>query len=50
MVVTCCYIIDVAIPGDARVAQKEAEKIEKYSELRRELQSSGKLKQKSFRL
>ena len=33
-----CYIIDVAIPGDARVPQKEAEKIEKYSDLRRELQ------------
>ena len=27
-----CYTIDFAIPVDARVAQKEAEKIEKYSD------------------
>ena len=33
-----CFIIDVAIPGDARVPQKEVEKIEKYNALRRELQ------------
>ena len=39
-----CYIIDVAIPGDARVAQKEAEKIDKYSDLRRELQKLWKVK------
>ena len=41
-----CYIIDVAIPGDARVPQKEAEKIEKYSDLRRELQKLWKFKAK----
>ena len=41
-----CYIIDVAIPGDARVPQKEAEKIEKYSDLRRELQKLWKVKAK----
>ena len=41
-----CYIIDVAIPGDARVAQKEAEKIEKYCDLRRELQKLWKVKAK----
>ena len=41
-----CYIIDVAIPGDARVAQKEAEKIEKYIDLRRELQKLWKVKAK----
>ena len=31
-----CFIINVAIPGDARVHQKEVEKIEKYNYLRRE--------------
>ena len=41
-----CYIIDVAIPGDARVPQKEAEKIEKYNDLRRELQKLWKVKAK----
>ena len=41
-----CYIIDVAIPGDARVPQKEAEKIEKYSDLRGELQKLWKVKAK----
>ena len=30
--------MNVAIPGDARVPQKEGEKIEKYNDLRRELQ------------
>ena len=33
-----CYIIDVAISGDARVPQEEAEKIGKYSDISRELQ------------
>ena len=37
---------DVAIPGDARVQQKEAEKIEKYSDLRRKLQRLRKVKAK----
>ena len=32
-----CHIIDVAIPGDARVPRKEEEKIEKYRELAFEL-------------
>ena len=41
-----CYVIDVAIPGDARVGQKEAEKIEKYSDLRTELQKLWKGKAK----
>ena len=32
-----CIIIDVAVPGDCRVYDKESEKIEKYQELKREL-------------
>ncbi|MBV2145214.1 MAG: hypothetical protein KTM48_00480, partial [Wolbachia endosymbiont of Pissodes strobi] len=30
-------IIDIAIPGDARIAEKETEKIQKYQELGREM-------------
>ena len=32
-----CFITDVAIPRDARVHQREVERIEKYNDLRREL-------------
>ena len=32
-----CVIIDVAIPGDCRIREKEIEKIEKYHNLKREL-------------
>ena len=32
-----CLIIDVAIPGDCRIREKEIEKIEKYQNLKREL-------------
>ena len=32
-----CFIIDVAIPGDKRIAAKEEEKVEKYQELRQEI-------------
>ena len=32
------YIIDVAIPGDARIVQKEQEKIEKYQHLKVEVE------------
>ncbi|XP_072169447.1 uncharacterized protein [Diadema setosum] len=32
-----CTIVDVAVPGDSRVAEKEKEKIEKYQDLAREL-------------
>ena len=32
-----CFIIDVAIPEDARVTEKEMEKVEKYQDLRREV-------------
>ena len=33
-----CLLIDIACPFDTRVANKEKEKIEKYQDLRRELQ------------
>ena len=32
-----CIIIDLAIPGDCRIREKEIEKIEKYHNLKREL-------------
>ena len=32
-----CVIIDVSIPGDCRICEKEVEKIEKYQNLRRAL-------------
>ena len=31
-----CVIIDVAVPGDCRIREKETEKIEKYQNLKRE--------------
>ena len=39
-----CHIVDVAVPGDKRVEQKEQEKIEKYGDLRREIKKIWKLK------
>ena len=33
-----CTIIDVAIPGDKRVSKKETEKVEKYQDLRWEIE------------
>ena len=33
-----CKIIDFAIPGGSRIEEKEKEKVEKYQDLRRELQ------------
>ena len=33
----CCKIIDIAIPGDSRVNEKEREKMEKYQLLKDEL-------------
>ena len=38
-----CVIIDVAIPGDCRIHEKEIEKIEKYQNLKRELWSLKKV-------
>ena len=32
-----CAIIDIAIPGDMRVSEKEKEKIERYQELKTEI-------------
>ena len=32
-----CYVIDIACPFDARVLEKEKEKVEKYQELKREI-------------
>ena len=32
-----CIIIDIAVPGDCRVLEKELEKIEKYQNLKIEL-------------
>ena len=32
-----CLIIDIAVPGDTRIKQKEQEKIEEYQDLKREI-------------
>ena len=32
-----CHIIDIAVPGDARIEEKEKETMEKYQDLRREV-------------
>ena len=37
-------IIDIAVPADARVVEKEKEKVEKYKNLRREIARLWKLK------
>ena len=37
-------IIDIAIPADVRVGEKEREKVEKYQELKREIGRLRKLK------
>ena len=34
---TTCNIIDIAVPGDAGIVEKEKEKVEKYQELQREV-------------
>ena len=41
-----CYITDVAVLGDVRIAEKEMEKIEKYDELKREVERLWKVKAK----
>ena len=33
-----CIIIDIAVPVDTRVTDKEKEKMEKYQDLKREIQ------------
>ena len=42
--VKSCVIIDVAVPGDRRIREKEIEKIEKYQILKRELKRLWSLK------
>ena len=39
-----CVIIDVAVPGDGRICEKEIEKIGKYQNLKRELKRLWSLK------
>ena len=39
-----CILIDIAVPGDCRVCEKEIEKIEKYQNLKRELKRFWSLK------
>ena len=34
----CCFLIDVAIPGDSRISQKISEKRQRYSDLKIEIQ------------
>ena len=41
-----CKMIDFAIPGNSRIEEKEKEKIEKYQDLRRELQKIWNVKVK----
>ena len=41
-----CHIIDVAIPEDSGVKEKEAEKVEKYQNLARELRRMREAKTK----
>ena len=45
-----CKIIDFAVPGDSRIAEKEKDKIEKYQELGRELQKIWNVKVKMIPL
>ena len=47
-----CNIIDIAVPGDAGIVEKEKEKVEKYQDLRKEVarHDSGISKQKLFLL
>ena len=41
-----CKIIDFAVPGDSRIEEKEKDKIEKYQDLRMELQKMRNVKVK----
>ena len=41
-----CNIIDVAVPGDAGIVEKEKEKVEKYQDLRREVTRLRNVKSK----
>ena len=39
-----CHLIDIAVPGDSRVASKENEKVQKYQDLSRELRKLWQVK------
>ena len=41
-----CNIIDIAVPGDAGIVEKEKEKVEKYQDLRREVTGLWNVKAK----
>ena len=41
-----CHLIDIAVPGDSRVAVKENEKVQKYQDLARELRKLWQVKVK----
>ena len=41
-----CKIIDFAVPGDSKTEEKEKDKVEKYQDLRRELQKIWNIKVK----
>ena len=41
-----CKTIDIAVPGDSRIEEKEKDKIEKYQDLGRELQKVWNVKVK----
>ena len=43
-------IIDVAVPGDAKVELKEKEKIDKYQDLAKELRKLWKVKTRVVRI
>ena len=40
-----CYLIDIAVPGDKRIELKEQEKVDNFSELRREVKKIWNLSQ-----
>ena len=39
-----CLIVDIAVPGDIRVEEKEQEKVEKYQDLKREIGRMWKIR------
>ena len=41
-----CHLINIAVPGDSRVASKENEKVQKYQDLSRELRKLWQVKVK----
>ena len=43
-----CNIVDIAVPLDAEIVEKEKEKVEKYQDLRREVARLWNVKAKVF--